>query len=434
MVSRIFFFWLALTASAFAAESKPWIVRSDRENALYQVGETVTFTISANPDAQPAPDPNAEIFWLLRKDGLRDGIIADAAEGMVKLADGKATVTARLDEPGFLQCRVSNQKDGRGNATNSWGVGFSPEKIAPSQPVPDDFDAFWQDKLDALANVPLNPVLTPVPYERIKHIKVFDTRVDCLGEAKVSGYLAKPANAQPKSLPAILLLHGAGVRSSGIPGDWASRGYLAMDLNAHGIDNGKDAAFYKDLADGPLKGYPEFGKETRDGSYFVFMFLRVKRALDFLCAQPEWDGKTLVVYGTSQGGFQAFAGAALDGRVTAMVANIPAGCDHTALLAKRAPGWPRLVPSHDGKPSDPVVLEASRYVDAVNFATRCKAETAVVSVGLVDDVCPPTGGYAAFNALPVKDKTILHGLGAGHFLLKDTSTQVHEILKARVGR
>ncbi len=33
------------------------------------------------------------------------------------------------------------------------------------------------------------------------------------------------------------------------------------------------------------------------------------RAIDFLTAQPEWDGRTVIVYGSSQGGFQALAAA-----------------------------------------------------------------------------------------------------------------------------
>jgi cephalosporin-C deacetylase len=40
------------------------------------------------------------------------------------------------------------------------------------------------------------------------------------------------------------------------------------------------------------------------------------RAIDVLTEQPEWDGRTVAVFGISQGGFQAIAAAGLDPRVT----------------------------------------------------------------------------------------------------------------------
>ena len=206
-----------------------------------------------------------------------------------------------------------------------------------------------------------------------------------------------------------------------------------MDIKAHGIDNGKDDAFYKALSENELKDYRSIGRDSREKGYFVGMFLRVKRGLDFLCSQPEWDGKTLIVSGGSQGGFQAFAGAALDERVTIMIAHVPAGCDHSGMLADRVAGWPKIVPVVDGRP-DQAVLEASRYVDNVNFAARCKAKTAVVSVGFVDGVCPPTSVYAAYNALPLSDKTIINVPGMGHSVPDPIYKEARAIVKERLGK
>jgi len=198
-------------------------------------------------------------------------------------------------------------------------------------------------------------------------------------------------------------VQGAGVRSSNLAGTvgWAKDGFLAMDINAHGIPNGKSDQFYTDLANGKLKNYPAQGRESRDTVYFLGMFLRVVRAIDFLTAQPEWDGRTLIVHGSSQGGAQSFVAAGLDRRVTFFAAGVPAMCDHTGMVVGRVSGWPKLVPtSLDGKP-DPRVLEAARYYDAMNFATRTKA-SAIVTVGFIDPTCPPTSVYAAYNVLKGK--------------------------------
>lgn len=78
----------------------------------------------------------------------------------------------------------------------------------------------------------------------------------------------------------------------------------------------------------------------------------------------------------------------------------------------RINGWPKLVPEgEDGKP-DATVLEASRYVDAVNFASRCRAE-AIMSVGFIDGVCPPTSCYAAYNVL-LGEKQVINEPHMGH--------------------
>jgi cephalosporin-C deacetylase-like acetyl esterase len=143
------------------------------------------------------------------------------------------------------------------------------------------------------------------------------------------------------------------------------------------------------------------------------MFLRLIRAIDFLTSQPEWDGKTVIVYGSSQGGFQALAAAGLDERVTFICAGVPAGCDHTGVTVGRINGWPKLVPNDaNGKP-DAAALQTARYFDCVNFAQRARCKGAAVTVGYIDSTCPPTSVYAAYNALTMP-KSIHADVLSGH--------------------
>jgi cephalosporin-C deacetylase-like acetyl esterase len=388
--------------AAFAADAPvaplKLTARTDRPDAFYKKGETVTFLFELTNKGEPVAD--GELKWTLSKDGF-----GSLSTGVVKLDNGKAGITGKLDECGFLQCRVSYPapKETPPVAATA-GAAVDPLELKPSLPVPDDFDAFWAAQKQKLAAVPLKSQLTPVPTPgNPKAVDCFDAQIDCAGETPVSGYFAKPKDAQAKSLPVILLVQGAGVRSSILANaaTWAAKGFLAMDINAHGIPNGKPDSYYKELADGKLKDYRAFGREARETCYFVTMFLREIRALDFLCSQPEWDGKRVIVYGGSQGGFQAFAAGALDERVTFFAAGVPAGCDHSGNVAGRIAGWPKLVPlGSDGKP-DPKVLEAARYVDNVNFAARTHAKGCIVTVGFIDTTCPPSSVYTAYNALTI---------------------------------
>lgn len=388
-----------------AATAAPVIaikVATDRPDALYKPGETATFTIEVTADAQPLTE--GQVVCVLSKDGLQP-----QPAQTVQVKEGKATLTGKLDEPGFLLLRVTS-----GKTAALAAAGYSPLELKPSLPVPDDFDQFWASQKEALAKIPAKSTLTSVK-SPTQGVDAFDVQVDCLGKP-VSGYLGRPVDAKPKSLPAILLVHGAGVRSASLGSvNWAQRegGMLALDINAHGIPNGQPAEFYTDLSAGELKDYRAQGREEREKCYFTGMFLRLIRAIDFLTSQPEWDGKTLIVYGSSQGGFQALAAAGLDSRVTYICAGVPAGCDHTGSAVNRINGWPKIVPLDAAGKPDPIVQQVARYVDCVNFATRAKCKGAAVTVGFIDTTCPPTSVYAAYNALPIP-KAMHADVLAGH--------------------
>ncbi len=399
--------------------------RADRSDALYHKGETVTFDIKLVRDGQPVTA--GEVDWVMTKDGLPLN-----QSGKVPVKDGAAQVTGKLDEPGFLQVRVVYKETPKSAPISaSGGAGIDPTEIKPSMPVPDDFDAFWDAQKKKLAAIRLNGTMEKVPSTSNK-VEAFDIKVDSVG-SQVSGYFARPVDAKPKSLPVILTVHGAGVRSSGLGGPigWAAQGYLAMDMNAHGSPNGKPEQYYKDLAEKELKDYRYVGRESRETCYFLGMYLRLIRGIDFLTSQPEWDGKTVIVFGGSQGGAQAFAAAGLDSRVTYFCAAVPAMSDHTGMVVGRIAGWPKLVPvGADGKP-DPKVLEASRYFDDVNMATRTKAKGAYVSTGFIDTTCPPSSVYAAYNNLKLP-KQIKNDIEYAHPYPAETTKAMMEAVKEHV--
>ncbi len=376
-------------------------VVTDRPDALYEVGDDAAFLISVTRGGESVTEGSVS---FVVDDFLKGGKAAGLPEGKRPLGVEPVRVMVKARQPEFLRCLVTFQPSEGKAVQATAGAGFSPEKIGLSLPVPDDFDEFWAEQKRQLAQVPQNPELTPVE-QADKSLACFDAQVQCLGSAPVSGYFAKPKEAAPKSLPAILWVHGAGVKG-------AQSGFLSMDINAHGLPNGKPNEYYTEQNAGPLNNYRHAGRESRDTIYFKGMFLRLVRAIDFLTAQPEWDGKHVVVIGHSQGGGQSLAAGGLDERVTLIAPGVPAICDHSGEATGRVNGWPKLVPNgSDGKP-DPQILQAARYVDAANFATRCKAD-AIMSVGFIDAVCPPSSCYAAYNALQGEKSIITEPL-MGH--------------------
>lgn len=418
----------APTKPAAAKASPVYVeVTTERKDPVYHRGEEVKFIITATRDGKPLAESQPVEFRI-----TNDGVAPPLAEGKVVITGGRVEVATKLDVPGFLNCKVTYAPPGAPPKVQSAAAAVDPTEIKAALPVPDDFDAFWDEQKKLLATIPANVKLTPVPSPN-SAVECFDLEADGFN-GKVTGYLAKPKDAKPKSLPAILIPHGAGVRSSvlGSAAKWAADGFLALDFNAHGIPNGKPGEFYANLSAKELNGYPAQGRESRETTFFRTLFLRDIRAIDAVASQPEWNGKTLVVHGVSQGGGQSIAMAGLDPRVTLFCTYVPAICDHAGSEAGRVNGWPKLVPLDlkTGK-YDAKVQAASRYVDCVNFATRAKAP-AVFTVGFVDGVCPPSSVYAAYNAVP-GEKQIFHLPTTGHATTPESNEQIRAIVLKHAG-
>ena len=174
---------LLVSTRAGAGTNYTLSVTADRPDAIYQQGETVTFTIKLQLDKQPVD--GADVSWTITKDG-----VPPTTSGKVKLAGGSATVTGKLDEPGFLLCRATFADPNKHSRFALGGAAIDPLQIKPSLPVPADFDEFWTAQKQKLAAVPVNPRLTPVE-SPVKDVDCFDLQADCIG-APVSGYFAKP--------------------------------------------------------------------------------------------------------------------------------------------------------------------------------------------------------------------------------------------------
>jgi len=141
------------------------------------------------------------------------------------------------------------------------------------------------------------------------------------------------------------------------------------------------------------KSYVAVGNTDREKSYFLGMYLRDSRALDYLLTRPDWDGTTIALIGGSQGGQQSFALAGLRSeKITAVLVCVPAGADTNGDLHGRKSGFPNW-------PSDnPEAMETALYFDPVNFASRIKAPV-MAGLGFIDTVSPPAGIWTALNQI-----------------------------------
>ncbi len=387
-------------------------IETDHADAIYKKGEEIKFTIHLQKDGKNLA--GEKIKYVLREENHWNPV----KSGEFVSSDAPFSVSWKMNRPGSVQIYATLlgkdgkpiRKDGKKDLTVGIGAMVDPLSIKPGAVMPDDFDAFWKSCRDEVSKIPMNPKLVKVNSRN--GIDVYDVTIDCAGGKPVRGYLMRPAGAKAKSLKAMVSYQGAGVYNS-FTELWWGRGVVVLNINAHGIPNGQSKEFYANLNKGELKGYPHFGKEDRDKFYFRGMYMRVMRSLDFIKSLPEWDGKTLIVRGGSQGGGQAIAAAALDPQVSLCVAGVPALSDHAGSKYGYQSGWPRLYHYKNGKPENEKIAKTAEYFDNVNFARKITCEI-FLSTGFMDFVCSPTSVYAVYNTLPAGTKKSIQTYPSGH--------------------
>ena len=193
------------------------------------------------------------------------------------------------------------------------GAVAAPDRIPLSAPCPADFDAFWQAELKELKAVPANPRLESVDIGNT-NLEYWKITMDNIRGTHIQGQIACPARG--KKFPA-LLDRAMGWRLSlatELGHGRAEEGWLALNIEAHDLPIDAPESFYKDQFAGPLHNYWSIGNDDRDTSYYLRMYLSCFRAAEYLIQRKDWDGKTLVVTGTSQGGMQTLMLAGLHPR------------------------------------------------------------------------------------------------------------------------
>jgi len=148
--------------------------------------------------------------------------------------------------------------------------------------------------------------------------------------------------------------------------------------------------------------------------YYTRMFTDAALAVDAALALS--GASSVAVTGASQGGGLALAAAALHGdRVSLCHADVPFLCDiqRAITLAPQAPYTE--VPEFLDRNVDLIdaALDTLRYVDCALLARRVTAKT-LMSVTLMDDICPPSTVFAAYNEIPGTAKDIAVYPYSGH--------------------
>ena len=380
---------------------------SGRDPLSYDLGDEITFSIRARGGSR--------IRWKCLGDDGREShgeVSCQPSAQMETLLPGEPLkVTTALDRPGFVRLRADLlDSAGKEVAHFDGGAGAAVDDIRPDNPEPPGFDEFWERRRAALAAIPMaGAECLEIKCER-EGVRLYKVSIPCAGGRPSTGYL---------SIPKAEGRYPARVHFHGYNNSWSENAYrppknppadaIFFDVSAHGFELDREPEYYTALratcgSNGYDYAFDPVQNSDPEKAYFGGMTWRVMRALEYLKSRPEWDGKTLIVEGGSQGGLQSIWAATLDHDVTECQIFIPWCCNIGGPDSGRVRGdWHiEWVPTLG-------------YYDPANMAKRIPSTCRVTIswAGLGDYICPPSGVMSFYNALKCP-KSIMFVQGAEH--------------------
>lgn len=372
--------------------SKYFKCSTNKNPLTYTVGESIKFTISSKDNC--VDSPCKYIHWKLMGD---DGKFS---EGLGSSSAGSPLVLeTSLERPGFVYL-VCNSLNDYGNPDNVFdelvaGAGADVEKIEYSDTIPEDFDEYWNEIENLVADfdyeVLMNePLKTGVP----EGYKAFEIRISTPDGRPASGFVSMPE--KEGKYPIQIAFNGYSVSGSSPA---YKKDHIAVHFNAHGVENNLSQIelkqkYYKELVknqNGYSYGFDPQENASNINCYWRNMMIRNLIGLKYIKSLPEWDGKNIIATGGSQAALQATTLAAHDKDVTFLEIFIPWFCNLNAENKGYVSGW------------RPKFAEGLRYFDTVAQAKKVKCPVKIFAK-LGDNICRASTVMALYNNFNVNKK------------------------------
>jgi cephalosporin-C deacetylase len=292
---------------------------------------------------------------------------------------------------------------------------------------PEGLDDWWARRIEAARALARPTVLTPHQSRLYHPVEVYDVEFSGGGGDRIRAWYLRPRDTPAAPVVVKFIGYGGG---RGTPTEHVllpALGYALLVMDSRG-QGGRWATGA--TPDGAAGTGPENslvmtrGITSPEDYYYTRMFTDAVRAVDTAieladpgAAGPGAAGHAagIAVTGGSQGGALALAAAALrPDAVRVCHADVPFLCDiqRAITLAPHAPYTE--IPEFLAKNVQLIepALDTLRYIDCALLARRITAAT-LMSVGLMDDICPPSTVFAAYNEISA-DKEIAVFPYSGH--------------------
>ena len=259
------------------------------------------------------------------------------------------------------------------------------------------------------------PILTRYEAGTYAPVEVYDAEFSGAGGDRIRAWYLRPAGGPETGRPTVVKFIGYG-GGRGRPAEHMllpALGYALLVMDTRGQGGRWTTGATGDHADGWQAGPENASVMTRgiarpEDYYFTRLYTDAVRAVE--TAHGLTGAARVAVTGMSQGGGLSLAAAALVPELVVVChADVPFLCDiqRAITLAPQAPYTE--VPEFLAHQVDlvPAALDTLRYVDCALLARRITAQC-LLSVGLMDLICPPSTVFAAYNEITAGKDIAVH--------------------------
>lgn len=276
------------------------------------------------------------------------------------------------------------------------------QSYKPNRHEPEDFDAFWARTLAETRAHPLNAQFESVDFG-LRNVDTFDVTFSGYAGQRIKAWLLLPKHRTGK-LPCVVEFIGYG-GGRGFPTNWllwSAAGYAHLVMDTRGQGSTWSKGDTPDLEpDGSNPQHPGFmtrGILKPETYYYRRVFADGVRAVEAAQSHDAIDRDRIAATGGSQGGGITIAVSGLNPTVKIAMPDVPFLC-HFRRATTLNDSFPyqeiaKYLLVHRDKVS--TVYDTLGYFDGMNFAARARARS-LFSVGLMDEICPPSTVYAAYN-------------------------------------
>jgi cephalosporin-C deacetylase len=285
---------------------------------------------------------------------------------------------------------------------------------------PPGLDEWWRGQLDQARSLAEPPTVTRYEAAGYGPAEVYDVAFSgARGDRIRAWYIRPPASGPGRATPVVVKFIGYG-GGRGLPADHMllpAVGYPLFVMDSRGQGGRWTIGA---TGDQPGAG-PEYSSVMTRGIddpadyYFTRLFTDAVRAVE-TAAELAGDGDgrpPVAVTGMSQGGGLALAAAGLLGDAVALChADMPFLCDIQRGITT-APDMPYAEVAEflaQQVDREATALDTLRYVDCALLGRWITAPS-LLSVGLMDTICPPSTVFAAYNEITAPKEIAVFSFG-----------------------
>lgn len=306
------------------------------------------------------------------------------------------------------------------------------EQYNGTNPRPADFEEYWEKAISEMKAVDSQVVMTKAEFQT-PVVECYDMHFIGVNGAKIHVKHLRPKNTTEK-IPAVLLFHGYMTDS----GDWYDKlGFAATGMAVFAMDVRGQGGKSEDIGGvrgNTVHGHIIRGLENENPHKLLYrdIFLDTAQLAGIVMNLEFIDETKVYVTGNSQGGALSLACASLEPKIAKVAVLYPFLCDYKRVwdmdlavnaYAELKDYFRHFDPRHEREEE---IFTKLGYIDLQYLTPRMKGST-LMFTGLMDNICPPSTQYAAYNKMQCKKKHIIYP-DFGHESLKDANDIIYNFL------